>query len=108
MLRFALVVGLLLIAVSVVAALRADVQSPTIWIPAVLGAVIALRAGWAQRHPQGLRFAVWSLRTIAALGLGACLWKLSQSGFDLQGHKGQAQAAAAVLCLALLLRSLKP
>lgn len=108
MLRFAIVVGLLLIAVSVVAAVRAETQSLTTWIPAVLGAVIAMRATWALSHPAGLRFAVGMIRLMALLGAGASLWKLSQGGFDLTTNAHQAQAVTTLLCVAVLLRSLKP
>ena len=108
MLRFVFVCGLLLIAVSVVSFAAAGGKSLTIWIPAALGALIAFRAWWARQSATHLKFAIWSIRFVALLGLGACIWQLSKVGFDVSTLPRQAQAATAVLCLAIVLRTLRP
>jgi hypothetical protein len=107
MLRFIFVCGLLLIAVSVYSYVQEGGKSHTIWIPAALGALIAFRAWWARQSPTHLRLALWSIRFIALLGLGACVWMLSKAGFAVDTLARQAQAATAVLCLAALLATLR-
>lgn len=108
MLRFVFVCGLLLIALSVGVYVASEVKSPTIWIPAALGALIAFRAWWARQSPGHMTVAVWSIRLVSLLGLGACVWQLSKVGFDVSTLARQAQAATAVLSLAVLVRTLRP
>jgi hypothetical protein len=108
MLKFIFVCGLLLIAVSVASFALEGPRSPTIWIPAALGALIAFRAWWSRQSATHLKFGLWSIRLVALLGLGAGLVMLSRGGFDVSTLPRQAQAATAVLCLAILLRSLRP
>lgn len=102
MLRFIFACGLLLIAVSVYSYVQEGGKSLTIWIPAALGALIAFRAWWARQSATHLKFALWSIRLIALLGVGASVWRLSKVGFALDTLAEQAQAATAVLCLAAL------
>jgi hypothetical protein len=101
--RFAIRIGLALVVVSIVFAILTGPKHVTVWIPALLGILIAL-LGWllARDGP----FAVGGMRLVALAGLAACLLQLWKGGFDVVGsHAQQAQAITAALCLLLLVRT---
>lgn len=103
MLRFSILIGLALVAVSVVFAVLTGTTSVTAWIPAMLGAVIMLLAWWATTGAYGI--AIGGIRLVALAGLAVTVWRLWKGGFDLASHVQQAQAITAALCLILLWRS---
>ena len=105
MAQFSLLIGLALCAVSVAFAFITGNVSFTVWIPAILGVLIALFSGGAGR---GQASSLWGIRAVAAVGLAACVLQLVKGGFNLASHAQQAQAITAALCLLTLLRSFSP
>ena len=73
MLRFALLIGLLLIAVSVVSFLKSEASSVTMWIPAMLGGAVMVGVALARRWP-GNTCGLWVVRLVSLAGLGAYLF----------------------------------
>jgi hypothetical protein len=102
--RFAIRTGLALVVVSVAYAILSGTKSVTVWIPALLGILIAL-LGWLEA--RGGPFAVGGMRIVAVAGLAGCVFQLWKGGFNLvNSHAQQAQAVTAALCALLLVRSL--
>lgn len=101
--RLDILVGLSLILVSVVYRLIGGGTSFTVWIPAILGALI-VAFGWWLGNGGGAG-ALWGVRVVAVVGAVACIVRLVKGGFDLSAYGQQAQAITAVLCLYLLVRS---
>jgi uncharacterized membrane protein len=102
MARFSVLIGLVLIVVSVAFAILTGTASFTVWIPAILGVVIAL-LGWSMA--KGNAGNVWGIRVVAAIGLVACAIQLVKHGFNLASHGQQAQLITAALCLLVIMRS---
>jgi hypothetical protein len=103
--RFAVLIGLALVAVSVTFVALSGAKSFTQWIPAVLGVAVLL---FAAPVAKGGVVPLWGIRLIALIGLVACGIQLVQRGFDMTSRAQQAQAITAALCLLLFLRSLSP
>jgi hypothetical protein len=101
--RFMILSGFALIAVSVAFAFITGNPTFTLWIPAILGVLVAL-FGW--RLSKGQPFSLAIIRFVAALGLTACVLQLFRGGFNLTSHAKQAQLITAALCALILARSL--
>lgn len=101
--RLEFVIGAALVLVSVAYRFITATTSFTVWIPAVIGGVLALAGLWAASG--GGTPALWAVRIVAAAGAGACLVRLVKSSFDVASYSGQSQAITAVLCAYMLVRS---
>lgn len=102
--RLEYLIGAALVLVSLAYRLITGTTSFTVWIPAIIGVVLALAGLWAASG--GGTAALWAVRLVAAAGAGACLVRLLKSGFDVSSYAGQSQAITAVLCTYMLVRSL--
>lgn len=103
--RLEILVGLALVLVSIVYRFITGSTSFTLWIPAVIGVLLAALGWWAGQG--GGNAATWGVRLVAAAGAIACIVRLVKGGFDLSAYAQQSQAITAVLCLYVVVRSLK-
>lgn len=102
--RLEILVGAALILVSLIYRFTASGSASfTVWIPAILGGLIAALGWWAGQGGGAL--ALGGVRVVAVVGAAACVFRLVKGGFDLAAPGQQAQAITAVLCLYVLVRS---